>query len=362
MANGEDDVENDEDIQRAIQMSLSLAQTPQEDLPRVDRSAAQDSDMIHELTEPSARALLHTVVGNLVDNPRETKYRRVKDAAVHKRCTEAAYEQAAVVLRSLGFVVLDEGESPCWWFPQEPEGDKLNRLAKARQQLAIQRDTNWSGDASASSVPNVPLPRLQVPLTELARPATVQVESPVGTLHILAYPDVFVQLVPPSEFQAWASSGSGRLRGRPTGLRADQRALLSICNCCEGLTVTAHWIDWSGSERTAPNLTSWPNRCEMVQTYVLHNFALRLYPQQQVVLCGIRITERPHHTGGHVVVFVTRAAGGDALDLPGFAHKCKRIMEDARADPREPPEAASHQGRAPAPPPPSQSRGKFWGS
>lgn len=305
--------------------------------------------------------LLRTVLDNIVDNPVEEKFRCIKDAAVRKRCGDGdgSYLQAAAILVSLGFVVVDKGDAPWWMLPAEPDGGQLERLRDAQRRLGATYEP--AATTQELSSPALPAHGLAVSLGDLARPAVLSVDTPYGSLCVVAYPEICVQLVSAADFPCWAAGGSGRHRGRPTGLAADHRALLSVCNLCEGFSVAAHWIDWQGSERTDPNLVSQPQRAEMVQTWTLHSFSLRLHPSQQVVLGGVRVTERPHHTGGHTVVFVTRGSP-DSLDLAALAKRCQRTMESAGEDPREPPEGAGQQGRRPAPPPPGASRGRFWGS
>jgi len=315
------------------------------------------------LLDPGAQQLVHTVAGNLVEFPREQKFRRVKDSQVRKRCSESGYVEATVVLAALGFVLDAEAT---WCYPDEPQGDRLRTLRDVRDKLSncpsVARKARSFADSAVTASPSASGGAMCVSLGDLGRPSTLKITSPAGNFSLLVYPDAYVQVVAAVDYPGWAFTGSGRVRGRVTGVRADQRVLLSVYNGCEDQTVTAHWIDWAGSERISPNLVCTPKSTQTELTYILHNFGLRLSPQQQVVLGGVRVTERPHHTGGRVVVFVTRDADPSALDFRVFAAKCKEIMETVGEDQRDPPEESSRQGRAPAPPPPSANRGKFWGS
>lgn len=344
-AAGEDD---DDDLQRAIELSMLGTGTGSSTVPALPRAST-----------PEVKELLRTVVGNLVDKGRDdAKYRRINDAAVRRRCTGDAYNEATSVLSSLGFALGNEAGAPAWSFPGELEGEPLRRLIDARNEW-----TPSLGSSAGSTQATTPLPAtVSATVPGDLRPTMLKAETPVGPLSVLAFPDAFVQLVQVQDFESFRACGSGKVRGRAYGMRADQRIMLTVCNLCPGVCVTGHWIDWTGDERMSPNVVCNAPRPETVQTYILHSFALRLSPQQQVVLCGLRVTERPHYTGGHVVVLVVSGSDPKAFDMAALASKCQQIMVQAGDDPREPPEAASRQGPPPAPPPPSHGRGKFWGS
>jgi len=326
--------------------------------------------VVEQLAGPAARGLLHTLVGNLVDHGHnEPKFLKVKDSAIHKRCNlEGSYAETIAALACIGFMLDGSSDAACWCFTGDLDVSTLQTLAKIRRHLTPAAVEAGGTAHEASSLPlatsaSASIGAPAVPLMDL-RPNILQVDSPMGALWIAACPDAFVQLVPAADFEHFAFRGSGRVRGRTYGLRADQRILLTLCNRVPGACVSAHWIDWSGEERTAPNLVSQSSGQETVQTYILHSFAIRLYPQHSV-LCGMQVTERPHHLDGKVVVYVTLASDPLVKTSAGLAElavDCQRVMARVGEDSREPPEGVGRQGPAPPPPPPSSVRGKFWGS
>jgi len=324
--------------------------------------------LVDQLTGPAARGLLHTLVGNLVDHGHsDPKFLKVKDSAIRKRCNpEGSYDEATAALACVGFMLDGSSDAACWCFTADFDDSTLQMLDKIRRHLTLAAAGGTAGEASSVLLMTNSSASTHAPAVALMdlRPNLLQVDSPVGALCVAACPDAFVQLVPPADFEHFAFKGSGRVRGRTYGLRADQRIMLTLCNRVQGASVAAHWIDWSGEERTAPNLVSQPSSHETVQTYILHSFAIRLHPQHSV-LCGLQVAERPHHLEGKIVVYVTLAYDPLVQASTGFAElakDCQRVMAHVGEDSREPPEAVGRQGPAPPPPPPSTVRGKFWGS
>lgn len=202
-------------------------------------------------------------------------------------------------------------------------------------------------------------PSLRVPHLEHSALLVPGGAGGTPSLRVLAFPSGFFELVAPEDAATWARfNGSKRRRGMwMRGPYVDDRAMLTVCSCTQA-AVAAHWVSHSGEEQLKPAATSPPfGRCDAIQTWVGQAFILRLRPQQQVIVCGLRLVARPPQTNGRLVVIVADAA---ETRLDGFTTQCDAVLAEVGDDPREPPE--HQQGRAPAPPPPGgTNRRGPWG-
>ena len=177
------------------------------------------------------------------------------------------------------------------------------------------------------------------------------------SLRLVVYPSNHCQLVM-DDCVAWATrQGSGVSRWGCYGrVGEDDRIVLALAGgveLCSGLGFAAHWYNRRGEERSMPTLSCWAGSHESAQTYLNQTFVLRALPQQQIALCGLRLTGRPYETAGRIVILVAPSDGatGEAVK------HCQKILESLPEDSREQSQAV--RSRPPPPPPPSHKHFRF---
>lgn len=356
--------DNEANMQAAILLStLGVCQAP---------------EPVRKLLGVVAGNLRRTLVGTGSCTSEElVKFRQLSDEAVRKRThgvadSDVAYEVAARVLRALGFELthvagMNDGDAVAgvarWVLPVDAAPpaevllDELAPLAEAAKKPHADGALAASDTSSALAALPRPHSMSSFDVSELGSCGGF------GPLRVLVYPKGHTQIVGPADCVAWAAStGSGVRHWGSYGRRGDDdRVIFTLaCNfggrnggCC------AHWYDHRGDERTQPTMHCSSGEWRWSNTHVNQTFVVRMVPQMQIALLGIKLTYRPYDTRGHVVVMVTDAAIGEEGN-PEVMQQFSQVIASLPEDDRDEPE--QRQGGRPAPPPPSsKNRRGPWG-
>lgn len=154
------------------------------------------------------------------------------------------------------------------------------------------------------------------------------------SLRALVYPKGYTQLVGPADCVAWASSTGSR--GTRWGVHGrvgeDDRVMLTMmCGFGAGaIGCAAHWYDGRGNEQTNPCLSCGTGQWRWTATYTNQTFVFRLMPQQQIALCGLKITARPYESNGHIFIMLLPSGSGSAEVLSHASQMMASLPEDDR--------------------------------
>lgn len=346
-------------LQEAIQLSMQGSQLPTESSGGGASTATGLAGALARAPR-EARELLRTVIRNLqrglepsCDPAQAAKYRQLNDAVVRRKLQAAANPEGAYVaatgcLSGLGFGM--QGAAERWTLPAEmtPSAALLAELEKAAETPGPAMDAAVVASPSQPSTARacVPGPRSVADFDRLELGAL----SGLPALQLLVYPRSQVQLVSPDDCLSWAAStGSGRSHWGFYGRRGEDDRVTLTLGCFFGagdVGVAAHWYSSGGQERTMPSLLARAGGWQWCQTHSNQTFVLRAYPQQQVALCGFKITARPYETEGHLLAMVVPSNAGVEQVLQWSARVVASLPEDQRE------QTPQTQGGAPAPPPP----------
>ena len=157
---------------------------------------------------------------------------------------------------------------------------------------------------------------------------------------------------------AWATrQGSGRGRWGCHGrVGEDDRIVLALggaAGLLGGLGAAAHWYNHRGQEQSMPMLSCWAGEHAWAETYMNQTFVIRALPQQQLALCGLRLSCRPFETSGRLIVVIAPAA----CAVQEAMSQCQDILRSLPEDSREPTNPI--RSRPPPPPPPSHKHFRF---
>ncbi|CAE7240543.1 unnamed protein product [Symbiodinium sp. CCMP2592] len=331
--------QDDAELQQAILLSLGVK--AQSDQDRFLQSLASAPD--------ATRKLLVTVAKNLsISEPSSearSKFRRLRDETVRSR-TSSSYSLATEALLALGFrLETVEGSDNHWQIPAEAEPSA--EMIRAVMSLEV---TDAERTASMSLPPRVPA-ATDCDVLELPS------QGGLPKLRLVVYPRNYCQLVP-EECVAWATrQGSGRSRWGCHGrVGEDDRVILALGAGAEllgGLGFAAHWYNHRGQERSMPTLSCHAGEHAWAETHINQTFVIRALPQQQLALCGLRLSCRPFETSGRLVAVIAPCTS----DIQETLRQCQEVLKSLPEDSRE--QSQAIRSRPPPPPPPSHKHFRF---
>ena len=102
-----------------------------------------------------------------------------------------------------------------------------------------------------------------------------------------------------------------------------------------------------------PTLSCYAGEHAWAETHINQTFVIRALPQQQLALCGLRLSCRPFETSGRLVAVIAPCTS----DIQETLRQCQEVLKSLPEDSRE--QSQAIRSRPPPPPPPSHKHFRF---